>query len=96
MLMNPIVWLAAGVAGIVIVALMLRTASRRSETQLTAVRQEMQSSLAAQLQAVAGQLNHLMQGVTQQLGQVRQELMTRRRFHGAVECTRRNATSPSN
>ncbi len=76
MLTNPIVWLAAGVAGIVIVALMLRAASRRSETQLTAVRQEMQSSLAAQLQAVAGQLNHLMQGVTQQLGQVRQELMT--------------------
>ncbi len=76
MLMNPIVRLAAGVAGIVIVALMLRAASRRSETQLTAVRQEMQSSLAAQLQAVAGQLNHLMQGVTQQLGQVRQELMT--------------------
>src|ERR1700733_877399 len=36
----------------------------------------MQSSLAAQLQAVAGQLNHLMQSVTQQLGQVRQELMT--------------------
>jgi DNA recombination protein RmuC len=76
MLMNPIVWLAAGVAGIVVVALMLRAASRRSETQLTAVRQEMQSSLAAQLQAVAGQLNHLMQGVTQQLGQVRQELMS--------------------
>ena len=76
MLTNPILWLAAGVAGIVIVALMLRAASRRSETQLTAVRQEMQSSLAAQLQAVAGQLNHLMQGVTQQLGQVRQELMT--------------------
>ncbi len=76
MLMSPIVWLAAGVVGIVIVALMLRSAGRRSETQLTAVRQEMQSSLAAQLQAVAGQLNHLMQGVTQQLGQVRQELMS--------------------
>jgi DNA recombination protein RmuC len=76
MLTNPVVWLAAGVAGIVIVALMLRAAGRSSETQLTAVRQEMQSSLAAQLQAVAGQLNHLMQGVTQQLGQVRQELMT--------------------
>ncbi len=76
MLMSPVVWLAAGILGIVVVALMLRAASRRSETQLTAVRQEMQSSLAAQLQAVAGQLNHLMQGVTQQLGQVRQELMT--------------------
>src|SRR5271155_1377077 len=76
MLMNPIVWLAAGVIGIALVALMLRASSRRSEAQLTAVRQEMQSSLAAQLQAVAGQLNHLMQSVTQQLGQVRQELQT--------------------
>jgi DNA recombination protein RmuC len=76
MFANPIVWLLAGVIGIVVVALMLRAASRRSEEQLSAVRQEMQSSLAAQLQAVAGQLNHLMQSVTQQLGQVRQELQT--------------------
>ncbi len=76
MLSNPIMWLAAGAAGIVVVALMLRAASRRSEAQLSAVRQEMQNSLAAQLQAVAGQLNHLMQSVTQQLGQVRQELQT--------------------
>jgi DNA recombination protein RmuC len=76
MLTNSIVWLAAGVVGIVLVALMLRASSRRSEAQLSAVRQEMQTSLAAQLQAVAGQLNHLMQSVTQQLGQVRQELMT--------------------
>jgi DNA recombination protein RmuC len=76
MLTNPIVWLAAGAAGIVVVALMLRAAGRRSEAQLSAVRQEMQASLAAQLQAVAGQLNHMMQSVTQQLGQVRQELQT--------------------
>ena len=76
MLMNPIVWLAAGVIGIALVALMLRASSRRSEAQLSAVRQEMQSSLATQLQSVAGQLNHLMQSVTQQLGQVRQELQT--------------------
>jgi DNA recombination protein RmuC len=76
MLMNPIVWLVAGVIGIALVALMLRASSRRSEAQLSAVRQEMQSSLATQLQAVAGQLNHLMQSVTQQLGQVRQELQT--------------------
>jgi DNA recombination protein RmuC len=76
MLTNPIVWLAVGVLGIVLVALMLRAAGRRSEAQLSAVRQEMQNSLAAQLQAVAGQLNHLMQSVTQQLGQVRQELQT--------------------
>jgi DNA recombination protein RmuC len=76
MLMNPIVWLVAGVIGIALVALMLRASSRRSEAQLSAVRQEMQSSLATQLQAVAGQLNNLMQSVTQQLGQVRQELQT--------------------
>ena len=76
MLANPIVWLAAGAVGIVVVGLMLRAAGLRSETQLSAVRQEMQNSLAAQLQAVAGQLNHLMQSVNQQLGQVRQELQT--------------------
>lgn len=76
MFTNPIVWLAACAIGIVVVALMLRAAGRRSEAQLSAVRQEMQNSLAAQLQAVAGQLNHLMQSVTQQLGQVRQELQS--------------------
>ena len=76
MLANPIVWLAAGAIGIVIVALMLRAASHRSEEQLSATRQEMQASLAAQLQAVTGQLNHVMQSVTQQLGQVRTELQT--------------------
>jgi DNA recombination protein RmuC len=76
MLANPVVWLAAGAIGIVIVALMLRSASRRSEDQLSATRQEMQTSLATQLQAVTGQLNHAMQSVTQQLGQVRQELQT--------------------
>jgi DNA recombination protein RmuC len=74
--MNPIVWLVAGVIGIALVALMLRASSRRAEAQLSAVRQEMQSSLATQLQSVAGQLNQLMQSVTQQLGQVRQELQT--------------------
>src|SRR5277367_721704 len=76
MSMNPIVWLVAGVIGIALVALMLRASSRRSEAQLSAVRQEMQNSLATQLQSVASQLNHLMQTVTQQLGQVRQELQT--------------------
>ena len=59
-----------------IVALIVWSASRRSEAQLSAVRQEMQGSLAAQGQASAAQMNHLMQTVTQQLGQVRQELQT--------------------
>ena len=73
---NPIVWLVAGAIGIAIVALMLRAASRRSDEQLAATRQEMQTSLSAQLQAVTGQLNHVMQSVTQQLGQVRQDLQS--------------------
>ncbi len=78
--MNPMIWLGAGVlAGIlaiVIVAVIVSSASRRSEAQLSAVRQEMQGSLAAQGQAAASQMNHLMQTVTQQLGQVRQELQS--------------------
>ena len=74
--MSPVIWLGAGVLAVVLLAIMLRAASRRSEAQLSAVRQEMQASLATQGQAVAGQLNHLMQSVTQQLGQVRQELQT--------------------
>jgi DNA recombination protein RmuC len=52
------------------------SASRRSEAQLSAVRQEMQSSLAAQGQSVTAQINHLVQAMTQQLGQVRQELQS--------------------
>ncbi|MFZ3201545.1 MAG: DNA recombination protein RmuC [Candidatus Acidiferrales bacterium] len=74
--MNPLIWLGAGILAVVIVALIVWSASRRSEAQLSAVRQEMQGSLAAQGQASAAQMNHLMQTVTQQLGQVRQELQT--------------------
>jgi DNA recombination protein RmuC len=74
--MNPLIWLGAGILAVVIVAVIVWSASRRSEAQLSAVRQEMQGSLAAQGQAAAAQLNHLMQTVTQQLGQVRQELQT--------------------
>ncbi len=49
-------------------------AGRRSESQLSSVRQEVHTSLAAQNQAIASQINGLMLSVTQQLGQVRQEL----------------------
>jgi DNA recombination protein RmuC len=42
--------------------------------RLAAVRQEVQSTMATQAQALTAQLNHLAQNVTQQLGQVRQEL----------------------
>src|ERR1700734_4327986 len=74
--MNPAVWLGFGVAAVVVIAIVMWTASRRSSEQLSAVRQEMQNSLALQGQSVAGQINHLMQSVTTQLGQVRQELQT--------------------
>ena len=72
--MNPIVWIALGVAAVVVVGLIAWTSGRRSEAQLSAVRQEMQNSLAAQNQTVTTQINNLVQLVTQQLGQVRQDL----------------------
>ncbi|MGH9690546.1 MAG: DNA recombination protein RmuC [Candidatus Acidiferrales bacterium] len=74
--MSPVVWLIAVVVAVAILAAIVWSGSRRSETQLSAVRQEMQNSLAAQAQAISGQMNHLMQSVTQNLGQVRQELQT--------------------
>ena len=74
--MSPVVWLAAGVIAIAIVAAIVWSAIRRSDAQLSQVRQEMQSSLATQGQSVTAQINHLMQSVTQQLGQVRQDLQS--------------------
>jgi DNA recombination protein RmuC len=74
--MSPVVWLAASVIAIGIVAAIVWSAARRSDAQLSSVRQEMQVSLATQGQAVNTQINHLMQSVTQQLGQVRQELQS--------------------
>jgi DNA recombination protein RmuC len=71
-----LVWLAASIVAIAAVAIVVWSASHRSEAQLSAARQEMQNSLVAQGQAVTAQINHLMQSVTQQLGQVRQELQT--------------------
>lgn len=47
---------------------------RRAESQVAALRQEMQSSTAMQSQAVSAQVTQLAQAVTQQLGQVRQDL----------------------
>jgi DNA recombination protein RmuC len=75
-IMSSVVWLAAGVVAIGIVAVIAWSAARRSDAQLSSVRQEMQNSLATQGQAVTVQINHLMQSVTQQLGQVRQDLQT--------------------
>jgi DNA recombination protein RmuC len=78
--MDAVVWvLVAGVvalATVVIVAAIVRAAGRRSEEQISATRQEMQASLTAQNQSFSSQINHLMQSVTQQLGQVRQDLQS--------------------
>jgi DNA recombination protein RmuC len=72
--MNPIFWILAVAFAVAVIAMIVWTSARRSESQLSAVRQEMQGSLAAQNQLLTSQVNHLMQTVTQQLGQVRQEL----------------------
>jgi DNA recombination protein RmuC len=74
--MNPAAWIGFGVLAIIALAFIVWSASRRSESQMSAIRQEMQASLAAQGQTLAAQVNHFMQTVTQQLGQVRQELLT--------------------
>ena len=74
--MSPFVWLAIGVVAIALLGAIVWSAGRRSEAQLAAVRQEMQTSLSSQGQAVNTQINHLTQTVTTQLGQVRQELLT--------------------
>jgi DNA recombination protein RmuC len=47
---------------------------RRAEAQVAALRQEMQNAGALQAQAVSAQVAQLGQAVTQQLGQVRQDL----------------------
>src|SRR3984893_11271758 len=76
--MNFLVWPAIGILSIVVIAIIAWSAGRRSDVELSGVRQEMQNSLVAQGQAVTAQIsqqiNHLTQAVTQQLGQVRQEL----------------------
>jgi DNA recombination protein RmuC len=74
--MSPIVLLAVATAVIVALALFAWLAARGSNDQLLVVRQEMQSSMAAQAQSVTAQINHLTQAVTQQLGQVRQDLQS--------------------
>lgn len=78
-MVEPVVWMAAGVAAVVVlvvVALIVRSSSARSEQQITAARLEMQNALNAQNQSLSSQLNHVMTSMSQQLGQVRQELQT--------------------
>jgi DNA recombination protein RmuC len=72
--MNPIFWLLAGAIAVAAIALVVWLSARRAETQIAATRQDMQGALAAQNQWLTSEVNHLAQAVTQQLGQVRQEL----------------------
>jgi DNA recombination protein RmuC len=77
--MSAVGWFAFVAAAILVIAAIAAvvwTTGRRSNKELSAVRQEMQNSLALQGQSMAAQINHLMQAVTTQLGQVRQELQT--------------------
>jgi DNA recombination protein RmuC len=74
--MTPFLWFTLGIAAIVVLGLIVWLAARRSESQISAARWEMQSALSAQGQAMTAQINHLAQSVTQQLGQVRQDLQT--------------------
>jgi len=74
--MTPLVWLAIGVAAAILVGIIAWSAAHRSEAQINAARVELQNSLATQGQTVASQINHLVQTLTQQLGQVRQELQS--------------------
>jgi len=74
--MTVLIGTVAAVFVVAVLAAVVWSSARRAESQLSAVRQEMQGSLAAQNQLVTSQVNHLMQAVTQQLGQVRLELQS--------------------
>jgi DNA recombination protein RmuC len=78
--MNPVVWVAVALLVVAVAGWIAWSASRQSDGQMSALRQEMQNSMAAQNQAItsqiSGQINSLMLSVTQQMGQVRQELQT--------------------
>jgi DNA recombination protein RmuC len=75
--MIAVVWIAVSVLATAgIVGAIVWAASRHSATELSNVRQEMQTALATQSQTMSAQINHLTQSVSQQLGQVRQELQS--------------------
>lgn len=75
-----VAWILAAVVVIALAAIVAWSLGRRADAQLSAVRQEMQASMAAQAQSVTTQMSQqigqLTQSVTQQLGQVRQELQS--------------------
>jgi len=60
-------------AGVCLVAWL---AGRRTESQMAALRYEMQGTVTAQAQAMTAQIGQFTQAATQQLGQVRQELQS--------------------
>lgn len=72
--MNLVAWLAFAILALVVIGWIAWSGSRRSESQLSSLRQEVQTSLATQNQAMTSQISNLVLSVTQQLGQVRQEL----------------------
>jgi DNA recombination protein RmuC len=72
--MSPFVWLVIGAIVIVVALAIAWSANRSSDVELSAFRIEMQNTIAAQAQSVTAQMNHLVQTLTEQLGQVRQEL----------------------
>lgn len=72
--MMVVTWVVVALAAIAALGWMSWSLGRQSEKQMSSLRQEVQSSLAAQNQAIGSQINGLMMSVTQQLGQVRQEL----------------------
>jgi DNA recombination protein RmuC len=72
--MNIVAWLAFAILALVVIGWIAWSGSRQSESQLSSLRQEVQTSLATQNQAITSQINNLVGSVTQQLGQVRQEL----------------------
>jgi DNA recombination protein RmuC len=69
-----LVFILAGLAAAALLA--GRGRSPQSEDAVAAFRQEMQTLVSSQVQALTAQLGQLSQSVTQQLGQVRQELQS--------------------
>jgi DNA recombination protein RmuC len=71
-----VAWVVVTGLAVAIIGALVWSASRRSEEQLSAARQEMQTALTTQGQNMSAQMNHLVQTMTQQLGQVRQEVQS--------------------
>ena len=72
--MSPDIWLGIAIVAIGVAVWVVWSSGRRAESQISAARQEMQASLAAQNQNVSVQMGQLTQAMRQELGQVRQEL----------------------